>query len=145
MINKAANLSLLVFALGFTTPIFAQSASNTGAGMAEAAAEAVATNDRKHSILIIYGDDSCPEGADGEIVVCATQPESERYRVPKALREEIKEEVITEQSWGSRVEAAEDYNRITRPNSCSAVGMNGATGCASAALRQWHAERRAKD
>ena len=135
----AAALSLLAA----LTPMAALAQS--GDDISAASAEAVADNSRRHSILVIYGDDVCPESVDGEIVVCATQPESERYRVPKALREEIKEDTVTEQSWGSRVEAAEDYNRMTRPNSCSAVGMNGATGCASAALRQWQAERRAKN
>lgn len=121
--------------------LHAQSAES----IAQASAEAVADNSRRHSILVIYGDDVCPESVDGEIVVCATQPESERYRVPKALREDMKKDTVTEQSWGSRVEAAEDYHRMTRPNSCSAVGTNGATGCSSAALRQWQAERRARN
>lgn len=136
---KASALALVAMML--PTAALAQSAESVAAASAEAAAD----TSRRHSILIIYGDDVCPESVDGEIVVCATQPESERYRVPKALREEIKEDTVTEQSWGSRVEAAEDYHRMTRPNSCSAVGMNGATGCASAALRQWQAERRAKN
>jgi hypothetical protein len=102
---------------------------------------------RKHSILITYGEDACPESTGDDIVVCAQQPESERYRVPKDLREELKEEVFSGGggSWGSKVEGYDDIARVTRPNGCSAVGTNGATGCASAALRQWHAERRALD
>jgi hypothetical protein len=102
---------------------------------------------RKHSLLLTYGEDACPESTDGTIVVCAQQPESERYRVPKDLREEMKEEVFSGGggSWGSKVEGYDDIARVTRPNGCSAVGTNGATGCASAALRQWHAERRALD
>lgn len=99
---------------------------------------------RKHSILVIYGDDACPESVDGELVVCAQEPESERYRVPKELREEIKEETVTSgSSWGSRVEGYDDIARVTRPDSCSAVGTYGASGCAAAASRQWQAERRA--
>jgi hypothetical protein len=135
------SLTLALIALLQPATLMAQAAEP----IAEANAEIAAETSRHHSILIIYGDDACPESTGDEIVVCATEPESERYRVPKPLRDEIKEDTVPEQSWGGRVEAAEDYNRMTRPNSCSAVGMNGATGCASAALRQWQAERRAKN
>lgn len=97
---------------------------------------------RKTSILVTYGDDACPESTDDEIVVCAQQPESERYRVPKALREEIKEAPVMGGSWSNAVEDYDDIARIGRPNSCSAVGSYGSSGCVSAALRRWHAERR---
>lgn len=98
---------------------------------------------RKHSILITYGDDACPAPVGDEIIVCAQQPESERYRVPKELRDEIREpDAPMGQSWGSAVEGYDDIARMTRPDSCSAVGSYGATGCMAAALRQWHAERR---
>lgn len=98
---------------------------------------------RKHSILITYGDDACPAPIGDEIIVCAQQPESERYRVPKELREEIRQDdTPMGQSWGSAVEGYDDIARMTRPDSCSAVGSYGATGCMAAALRQWHTERR---
>ena len=44
------------------------------------------------SVLYTYGDEPCPEPKGDEIVVCAQQPESERYRVPKELREELKDD-----------------------------------------------------
>lgn len=98
---------------------------------------------RKHSILITYGDDACPAPVGDEIIVCAQQPESERYRVPKELREQKQDDAVPMgQSWGSAVEGYEDIARTTRPDSCSAVGSYGATGCMAAALRQWHAQRR---
>lgn len=99
---------------------------------------------RRHSILITYGEDVCPESTGDEIIVCAQRPESERYRIPKELRAEAKKDSLpTGGSWASQVEAYDDIARIGRPNSCSAVGSFGATGCSAAALRQWHAERRA--
>jgi hypothetical protein len=98
----------------------------------------------KFSFLIAYGQDQCPEAAGDEIVVCAQEPEADLYRVPKELREELKEEEnVGGGSWASAVEGYDDIARLGRPNSCSAVGSNGFTGCTAAMLRQWFAERRA--
>ncbi|HEY9580606.1 MAG TPA: hypothetical protein VIR65_12175 [Rhizorhapis sp.] len=94
--------------------------------------------------LVVYGEDPCPQEHDGAIVVCARKPESERYRIPKELRK--KKEVAGSQGWGSRVETMESVNRQLLPNSCSAIGSNGQTGCTQAMLRKWFEERRlAKD
>lgn len=90
--------------------------------------------------LVVYGDDPCPETKDGAIVVCARKPEGERYRIPKALRQ--KKEVVGSQGWASRVETMESANRQLLPNSCTAIGSNGQTGCTQAMLRQWFEERR---
>lgn len=134
MILRAAYLAPLLF---LSAPVMASDLAGDATSLAQRG-EAP----RKHSVLITYGDDACPESTDGEIIVCARQPESERYRVPKELREELKEQPVTGGSWANAVEDYDDIARIGRPNSCSAVGTNGATGCASAALRQWQAERR---
>jgi hypothetical protein len=91
--------------------------------------------------IIVFGNDACPQGADGEIVVCARQPESERYRIPKSLREH-KAERMVERSWASRVQTLDDVSRVTMPNSCSVVGTGGQTGCTAKMLQQWFAERR---
>lgn len=97
----------------------------------------------KFSFLIAYGNDECPEADGDEIVVCAQEPEADRYRVPKELREELREEDVGGGgSWASTVEAHDDIARLGRPNSCSVVGSYGFTGCTSAMLRQWFAERR---
>lgn len=99
----------------------------------------------KFSFLIAYGKDECPVAESDEIVVCAQQPESDRYRVPKELREELREEDdVGGGSWASRVEAYDDIARVGRPNSCSVVGSYGFTGCTSAMLRQWFEERRSR-
>ncbi|MBL0767824.1 hypothetical protein K5P26_04740 [Sphingopyxis sp. XHP0097] len=102
------------------------------------------TPPQKTSILYTYGDEPCPEGAANEIVVCAQQPESERYRVPKELREELKDDAPAGGgSWASRVEGYDGIARQTRPDSCSAVGSYGFTGCAALALREWFEAKRA--
>lgn len=93
--------------------------------------------------LVVYGDDPCPEPADEEeIVVCARQPEEERYRIPAPLRRGDRR---TEASWTARAAALEDAQRDTRPDGCSVVGSFGQTGCTQQMLRQWQAERRARN
>lgn len=98
---------------------------------------------QKTSILYTYGDDPCPETTGDEIVVCAQQPESDRYRVPKDLRHQDEEAPAGGGSWASKVEGYDAIARQTRPDSCSPVGSYGFTGCAAAALRQWFEARRA--
>ncbi len=100
---------------------------------------------QRTSVLYTYGDEPCPEPEGNEIVVCAQQPESERYRVPKELREELKDDApVGGGSWASRVEGYDNIARQTRPDSCSPVGSYGYTGCAALALRQWFEARRAR-
>jgi hypothetical protein len=79
--------------------------------------------------IVVYGDDPCPKGKDDEIVVCARQPESERYRIPKAFRG--KKQAAPASSWSSKVRSADDASRTSAglPNTCSAVGSGGQTGC----------------
>ncbi len=102
------------------------------------------TPPQRTSVLYTYGDEPCPEATGDEIVVCAQQPESDRYRVPKELREELKDDTpVGGGSWASAVEGYDNIARATRPNSCSPVGSYGFTGCTSAMLRQWFEERRA--
>lgn len=99
---------------------------------------------QKMSILYTYGDEPCPEAKGDEIVVCAQRPESERYRVPKELRKELKDDAPAGGgSWASAVEGYDSIARVGRPNSCSAVGSNGWTGCTAALIRDWFEERRA--
>ena len=91
---------------------------------------------------VVYGNDSCPTAAADEIVVCAREPESERFRIPKRFRSPPKDDAVS-QAWGSRVATLEDAARTARPGSCSAVGAGGQTGCTAAMMRAWFAERRA--
>lgn len=94
--------------------------------------------------LLVYGDDPCPKSdkAD-EIVVCARKPESERYRIPKKVRE--KPEPAGGPGWGSQVATMEQVQRQTLPGSCTAIGSNGFTGCTAKMLEQWFAERRMRE
>ncbi len=134
--KKKAGLLPLLAALALAAPALAQ---EDGGSLAQSG-----TPPERTSILYTYGDEPCPEAQEGEIVVCAQQPETERYRVPKELREELKEdEAVGGGSWASKVEGYENVARASRPNSCSPVGSYGFTGCAAAALRDWFEARRA--
>ncbi|RDV07120.1 hypothetical protein DXH95_07000 [Sphingorhabdus pulchriflava] len=96
----------------------------------------------KISFLVTFGEEICPDASDpDEIVVCATAPEGDRYRIPKELRKG-EEEATASQSWTSAVESLDDSARVMRPNSCSVVGTGGFTGCTQAMLREWFAARR---
>ena len=95
------------------------------------------------SFLVTFGEEKCPEAAGDEIVVCAVQPETERYRIPKSLREND-DAAVAGGSWTSAVESLDGYARANLPNSCSVNGSNGFTGCTQKLLQQWHAERRGK-
>ena len=132
--TRTAGLLPLLAALAFAAPALAQNDSSLAQS---------SQPPQRTSVLYTYGDEPCPEPQGDEIVVCAQQPESDRYRVPKELREEIKEDVPAGGgSWASAVEGYDNVARASRPNSCSPVGSYGFTGCASAAMRQWFEERR---
>lgn len=90
----------------------------------------------------VYGNDPCPKPRGDEIIVCAREPEGERFRIPKQFRGGPRVERGASASWASRVAALEEAQRFTRPDSCSAIGSNGQTGCTQAMLRQWFLERR---
>lgn len=125
-------LSLL--ALAFAT---SASASGLPSGI-------IAQPPEKISFLVTFGEEKCPEAVDpDEIVVCATAPEGDRYRIPKDLRKG-EEEAAASQSWASAVESLDEEARPMRPNSCSVVGTGGFTGCTQAMLREWFAARRGK-
>ncbi len=90
--------------------------------------------------LVVYGDDPCPTAEGDAIVVCARKPESERYRIPRPIREKPAPEGGP--GWASQVASMEAAGRALVPGSCSVNGSYGFTGCTAAMIRQWHAERR---
>ncbi len=92
--------------------------------------------------VAVYGNDPCPTGQGGEIVVCARLPESERYRIPKRLRDE-KAAAHVEQSWVARSRIIDQAGAENRPDSCSAVGSGGQTGCFQKFMRDARAQREA--
>lgn len=98
--------------------------------------------------IIVYGDDACPAAKGDEIVVCSRQPESERYRIPKRFRDKKAESSPAGNAWGNKVRATDDASRMAAgvPDTCSAVGSGGQSGCYSQFLNRAYQERRqAKD
>lgn len=92
--------------------------------------------------LVVYGSDPCPRSSDDEIIVCARQPESERYRIPKELRNKRKTDAPA-QSWVERARTLDMVSKRGLPNSCSPNGSGGQTGCMRQFLEAARAEREA--
>ena len=78
--------------------------------------------------LLVYGDDPCPRSTEDEVVVCARQPESERYRIPKQFRGR-QYNAARDGSWAGTARVLEYISREGLPDSCSPIGSNGQTGC----------------
>ncbi len=93
--------------------------------------------------IAVFGNDPCPKGEGDEIVVCARLPESERFRIPKRLRDEKAAAKPAEQAWGARALAIDQAGSDQRPNSCSTVGSGGQTGCFDKFMRDARAQREA--
>ncbi|HET9638569.1 MAG TPA: hypothetical protein VFP12_05115 [Allosphingosinicella sp.] len=95
--------------------------------------------------LVVYGSDPCPRAENGdEIVVCARRPETERYRIPKELRDSAAEDDPESTSWAARAEALEYVGR-SGIQSCSTVGPGGVSGCWNEMVRAWRRDRRQGD
>ena len=80
------------------------------------------------STLVVYGSDPCPRSRSDEIVVCARQPESERFRIPKQFRGR-RYSAARDGSWSGTAQVLEMVSRQGLPNSCSPVGSYGQSGC----------------
>jgi len=113
-------------------------------GLAAAAAPATPATTERTSTLVIYGNDPCPKAQGDEIVVCARQPESERYRIPKPLRARPYN-AARDGSWAGTVKVLDAATRDTRPNSCSPTGSWGQTGCFSRFMAEAAAQRQADE
>ena len=90
--------------------------------------------------IIIYGNDRCPSSAGQEIVVCVRQPETERYRIPKDLREN--EISPSNMSWAQRAKSVEFVGK-NGTQSCSDGGTDGWTGCMKKMFAEARAQREA--
>ncbi|WP_454886450.1 hypothetical protein [Sphingomonas oryzagri] len=110
---------------------------------AQTAAAQPVDNDARTVSIVVYGNDPCPPGKNDEIVVCAREPESERYRIPKRFRGK-KGENAPGNAWGNKVRTVDDASRTAAglPNTCSAVGSGGQTGCYQSFISQAAAQRR---
>lgn len=87
-------------------------------------------------VLTIFGDDKCPANT-----ICVRAKESERYRIPKDLREDP---IVApnRQSWAAKAQSTLDAGAKTGTGSCSAVGPGGYTGCFVEQARAAKAERK---
>ena len=119
---------------GFAMPALAQPSS--------APTAATAPTTEKVNLIIVYGEDACPQSQGDDIVVCARKGEEERYRIPEPLRGNPNEP--SKQAWGERVRSMEYIGR-SGTESCSPVGSGGATGCFAQLSRLAKAERQALD
>lgn len=88
--------------------------------------------------LIVFGDDPCPQSKDDMITVCARKAESERFRIPKELRETFSPQ---NEAWNNKVLA---YERVMKTGtmSCSPTGAGGWTGCSGQLIEQAYAEKK---
>lgn len=93
--------------------------------------------------VAVFGNDPCPKGQGDEIVVCARLPESERFRIPKTLRDAKAAAKPAEQAWGARALAIDQAGNETLPSGCSAVGPGGTTGCFDQFLRDSRGQKAA--
>ncbi len=87
--------------------------------------------------LIVYGSDPCPASTDDQITVCARKDESERYRIPEALRGGQSPD---NEAWNNRVLAYETVGK-NGTLSCSPVGGGGWTGCLNQMIETAYAEK----
>lgn len=78
--------------------------------------------------LVVFGNDPCPQSSADEVVVCARQPESERYRIPKQFRGK-RYNAARDGSWAGTAKVLEYVSSRGIPGSCSPIGSGGQTGC----------------
>lgn len=115
---------------GLTIGLFAL--ASWGAATLPAVPALAQASDR---LITVFGSDPCPRDT-----ICVRAPESERYRIPKALRGETGAALA--ERWGDRAQALE-YAGRGGIQSCSPVGPGGASGCYNQLVRQARAEERA--
>ncbi len=102
-----------------------------------ALAQPVGGGTERVNVVIIYGDDQCPESQGDEIVVCPRKAEQERYRIPEMFRGS---ESPQNEAWTSRVDSYETVGR-GGTLSCTPVGPGGSTGCLARMIETAYAER----
>ncbi len=109
-------------------------------GFAPAMAQDVGVDsgdDDRMNTVIIYGDDECPASEPGTITVCARMDESERYRIPRNLRQS---DDPANQSWSERVRSFETVG-ASGPLSCTNIGGGSELGCTAQFIEDAYAER----
>lgn len=111
-------------------------------GMAYAQDAQVDTPPQRIRSVTLTGDQKCPKSSSGEIVVCSTLDQP--YRIPKSLRDD-KPVAAQNQSWVNRAASIDQIGRVAGglPDTCSAVGTGGQSGCFMQRNQAYAAERRA--
>ena len=108
-------------------------------GTPASAQTAAAAADDNYNMVIVYGEDACPQSTDDQIVVCARKAEGERYRIPEDLRYSTDP---ANKSWAARVETFEMVGAFGTM-SCTPVGAGGMTGCTQEMIRNAYADKKA--
>ncbi len=105
------------------------------------AAQTGGTPQRIRNVQLQPGQ-KCPPSTSDEVVVCGTVQEP--YRIPRELRDSGPI-AAQNQSWANRAQALEQVGRVAAglPNTCSAIGTGGATGCSLQAAQAYARDRRA--
>lgn len=131
---KTKMIAAVALMIGASVPALAQQDTPPNA--------ATSSGTEKINLVIVYGDDACPQSRGDDIVVCARKGEEERYRIPEPLRGDPNKP--SNQAWGERVRSMEYVGR-QGTESCSPVGGGGATGCFAQLSRLAKAERQQAD
>ena len=118
-------------------PLIAAVPLALGLALATPAAAQPASAEPKVNLVIVYGNDKCPESTADEIVVCPRLDEGERYRIPPTLRTS---EAPSNEAWAQRVRSIETVGR-SGTMSCSPTGAGGWTGCTGQLLAQAAGEK----
>jgi len=119
------------------TRLLALAAATAVAALVPAPALAQDEGGDRVNTVIVYGDDECPQSTENEIVVCARMAESERYRIPEALRQSNDP---ANEPWVNRVLAYETVGQFGAL-SCSPVGSGGELGCTAKMIEAAYKER----
>lgn len=117
----------------------AASTLGTAIGLAVLSAPAVAQSEPgdRVNMVTLYGDDECPQSEGDTITVCARFPESERFRIPPALRGSNSPE---NEAWTNRAQSLETVGAFG-PLSCTPVGAGGQLGCTAEMIQRAYEER----
>ncbi|HEY8605384.1 hypothetical protein [Tsuneonella suprasediminis] len=97
-----------------------------------------APGDDSVNMVIVYGEDECPQSTEAEITVCARRPEGDRFRIPSSLRTSDSPENT---SWTQRVQKLETVGNFGAM-SCSPKGAGGFTGCTQALVDAAYAAKK---
>lgn len=117
---------------------FALVASGAALALVGAMPAAAQSDSEKINQLIVYGNDPCPASGADQITVCARKGESERYRIPEALREGRSPQ---NDAWNNKVLAYETVG-AAGTLSCSPVGGGGWSGCVNQMIATAYAEKK---